>query len=418
MAVSAAILLGELLSPTRWYWAAIAAYIVFVGADTRGATLRRAVARTFGTVGGLLGGLLLAALVSGSKPATLVLLFVCLFAAWWLQPVSFLASSLAVTVVLALLYVLLGTYSAHVLELRVEETAVGAVLGGVAALLLVPARSSPVVREAEADVLARLADLLRAVRDGSSGGGSGPGTALRAVDSAFQDLRDVARPVAKGVPGSGGPQARAARVRPLGRDVLGADARSRPAPDLRTPRRPAASARFPRGTVRRAGGLGPGGPRRRLGTPGHTRRRTLDGLELPVGGRPDGAAVGVGRPGTPGRRPHPLVGACPSAARARHPRDGSVGVGCGREGGAGSRAVRLRTGRLRSGTTQADVSRPRCCPSPCPVGLRARHRWARHPVAEHGMPASAAVRSMLPPALAAPVPSPSGRHSPSAAPHS
>lgn len=197
VAVALAIAVGELLSPSRWYWAAIAAYIVFVGADTRGATIRRAVARTVGTTAGLMGGLLVAALISGSKPAALVLIFVLLFAAWWLQPVSFFASSICVTIVLALLYVLLGTYSGHLLLLRVEETAVGAVLGGVAALILVPARSSPVVRIAEADVLDRIAELVRTVRAGRSSG-----NALRELDSAFQDLRDVARPVAKGVPGT------------------------------------------------------------------------------------------------------------------------------------------------------------------------------------------------------------------------
>jgi uncharacterized membrane protein YccC len=197
VAVALAIGAGELLSPTRWYWAAIAAYIVFVGADTREATVRRAVARTVGTLGGLIGGLLVAALVSGSKPAAIVLIFVLLFAAWWLQPVSFFAGSICVTVVLALLYVLLGTYSGHILLLRVEETAIGAVLGGIAALVLVPTRSSPVVREAEADVLDRVADLVLAIRDRS-----GSGSALREVDSTFQDLRDVARPVSQGVPGT------------------------------------------------------------------------------------------------------------------------------------------------------------------------------------------------------------------------
>ena len=47
----------------------------------------------------------------GQQACALVLIFVLLFAAWWLQPVSFFAGSVCVTVVLALLYVLLGTYS-------------------------------------------------------------------------------------------------------------------------------------------------------------------------------------------------------------------------------------------------------------------------------------------------------------------
>ncbi|MDQ1633879.1 MAG: hypothetical protein QOJ32_688 [Frankiaceae bacterium] len=197
VAVALAIAAGEMLSPTRWYWAAITAYIVFVGADTRVATVRRAVARTAGTFGGLILGLGVAAVVSGSKPAVFAVLFLLVFAAWWLQPVSFFASSVAVTVVLALLYVLLGTYSWEVLVLRMEETLIGAVLGGLAALVLVPSRSSPVVRDAEAEMLDRLADLLQAIRRRR-----GSGSALRELDSAFQTVRDVTRPVSQGVPGT------------------------------------------------------------------------------------------------------------------------------------------------------------------------------------------------------------------------
>lgn len=197
VAVALAIAAGEMLSPTRWYWAAITAYIVFVGADTRVATIRRAVARTAGTFGGLVLGLGVAAVVSGSKPAVFAVLFLLVFAAWWLQPVSFFASSVSVTVVLALLYMLLGTYSLKVLELRMEETLIGAVLGGLVALVLVPSRSSPLVRDAEADMLDRLTDLLHAVQ-----GRSGSGSALRELDTAFQTVRDVTRPVSQGVPGT------------------------------------------------------------------------------------------------------------------------------------------------------------------------------------------------------------------------
>jgi gas vesicle protein len=84
-----------------------------------------------------------------------------------------------------------------VLVLRMEETLIGAVLGGLAALVLVPARSSPLVRDAEAEMLDRLADLLQAIRRRR-----GSGSALRELDSAFQTVRDVTRPVSQGVPGT------------------------------------------------------------------------------------------------------------------------------------------------------------------------------------------------------------------------
>ena len=58
VAGSLSIVAGMALSPERWYWAALTVFFVFANANSRGATLRKAVERTLGTVGGIAAGLL------------------------------------------------------------------------------------------------------------------------------------------------------------------------------------------------------------------------------------------------------------------------------------------------------------------------------------------------------------------------
>ena len=52
--------LGLALSPTRWYWAVVTAYIVFNNTRTRADTAVRALSRSAGTLGGVLAGTLIA----------------------------------------------------------------------------------------------------------------------------------------------------------------------------------------------------------------------------------------------------------------------------------------------------------------------------------------------------------------------
>lgn len=65
VATSLAIVVGELVSPSRWYWAVIAAFVVFVGTSSRGDVLSRGWQRVVGTIGGVIAGMGLAVLVGG-----------------------------------------------------------------------------------------------------------------------------------------------------------------------------------------------------------------------------------------------------------------------------------------------------------------------------------------------------------------
>ncbi|HET6288105.1 MAG TPA: FUSC family protein, partial [Amycolatopsis sp.] len=61
-----AVLGGELVSSQRWYWAVLTVFVVFIGSSTAGATFVKGVRRLGGTLIGIVGGLVLTLLVSGS----------------------------------------------------------------------------------------------------------------------------------------------------------------------------------------------------------------------------------------------------------------------------------------------------------------------------------------------------------------
>src|SRR5258705_4846890 len=77
VATSAATILGELISPNRWYWAVLTAFLVFTGVSTRGEILTRAGHRIVGTIAGVVAGVLLATVVGHNPPVHIVLLVIC-----------------------------------------------------------------------------------------------------------------------------------------------------------------------------------------------------------------------------------------------------------------------------------------------------------------------------------------------------
>ncbi|OXM46061.1 FUSC family protein [Amycolatopsis alba] len=151
-----AVLGGELVSSQRWYWAVLTVFVVFIGSSTAGATFVKGVRRLGGTLIGIVGGLVLTLVVSGSVPATLALILVCVFGMVYMARVSQVIMAFFITSMLGLLYSLLGTFSLEVLWIRVAETAVGAAAGVLAAVVIVPVRTRAVMLD---DVSALLDEL-------------------------------------------------------------------------------------------------------------------------------------------------------------------------------------------------------------------------------------------------------------------
>ncbi|MEJ8280701.1 FUSC family protein [Pseudonocardia spirodelae] len=195
VATSLAIVVGELISPARWYWAVIAAFVVFAGTASRGDVLSRGWARAVGTAGGVVAGMLLALVVAGDVVASLVLLFACVFLALYLVRISQAMMAFWITAVLALLYGVIGQFSVATMVLRVEETVVGGALGMLAAYLVLPTRSRTAFAEALDAALTAVDVSLRTSVDAALGRSGAPLEKARAVDAAVATVRQRAVPL-------------------------------------------------------------------------------------------------------------------------------------------------------------------------------------------------------------------------------
>lgn len=200
VAATLAIVAGEFVSPTRWYWAVITAFLVFAGATSRGEILTRGWQRVFGTILGIPAGVVVAALVSGHQVAAVLVIFACLFLGFYFQKVSYSVMMFCITTMLALLYGLMGQFSIGVLMLRLEETAVGAVIGvGVAALVL-PTKTLATARSDADTFLTTLSELVEAAV-----AGNGKATELaRQLHRELHQVRISTKPLISGIFGIGG----------------------------------------------------------------------------------------------------------------------------------------------------------------------------------------------------------------------
>ena len=197
VAVGLSIVVGELVSPARWYWAAVAAFVLFAGTHSRGDILSRGWERTLGTVGGVAAGMGLAALV-GARPALAVAALVaCLFLALYLVRVSQGLMAFWITAVLALMYGLIGQFSLQTLVLRIEETAVGALMGVLAGFLVLPRRTRDAHAEARDDLVDQVDAVLAAATDRLLGRepAEPPLELIRGMDDALATLRARTRPL-------------------------------------------------------------------------------------------------------------------------------------------------------------------------------------------------------------------------------
>jgi uncharacterized membrane protein YccC len=153
-------IVGELESPSRWFWAVIAAFVIFAGTNSWGETLTKGWQRLLGTMLGVPCGVLVATRFAGNKTASLAAIFVCLFCAFYFMTVTYSLMTFWITTVLSLLYGLLGEFSFGVLLLRIEETAIGAVIGVAVAILVLPTNTRTAIRNDTRAFLTSLSALI------------------------------------------------------------------------------------------------------------------------------------------------------------------------------------------------------------------------------------------------------------------
>ncbi|OBI38552.1 FUSC family protein [Mycobacterium colombiense] len=206
VAASLAIVVGELVSPARWYWAVIAAFVIFAGTNSWGETLTKGWQRLLGTMLGVPCGVLVATLLTGHKTAALAGIFVCLFCAFYFMTVTYSLMTFWITTMLALLYGLLGQFSFGVLMLRIEETAIGAIIGATVAVVVLPTNTRTAIRSDTRAFLTSLSALIEistATMFGEEDSAS-PSEQARQLDRDLQQFRVTAKPLLAGVAGLAG----------------------------------------------------------------------------------------------------------------------------------------------------------------------------------------------------------------------
>jgi Fusaric acid resistance protein-like len=196
VAVVVAASLGSLLSDRRFYWAVLAVFVSYMGTNTSGEQLIKAGQRVGGTVIGILIGSLLANAI-GYSTWSIPVVLAALFLGIYFMRASYALMVLGITITVSQLYVQLGEYTNHLLVLRLEETAIGAAVAMLAALVIFPIHARQATQVAARDFYARLGELLDGLVRRLSGEPAALTAASRALDNAGHALRSAALPLSR-----------------------------------------------------------------------------------------------------------------------------------------------------------------------------------------------------------------------------
>jgi hypothetical protein len=206
VAAGVAIVLGDLISPPRFYWAVLAAFITFIGAHNAGEQIRKALFRVGGTVIGIGVGSLLVSAVGHHTVSSLAIVLVSLFLGLYLFRITYAFFAIAITVTVSQLYQQLGEFTSALLLVRLEETALGAAVAIVVVMLVFPLHTRQVLRVAlreHIEAVGRLVDHATARLMGREDGiDSTLRSDAREVDAAYQAVVATAQPVRRTVWGS------------------------------------------------------------------------------------------------------------------------------------------------------------------------------------------------------------------------
>ncbi|HVV12600.1 FUSC family protein [Amycolatopsis sp.] len=197
LASAVAIVLGSMISEQRYYWAALACFVTFTGTATAAETVSKAFDRALGTLVGVGVAIFFANLTHGNLVGVLIVIFGSVLAGFFLMRFTYVLAVVFITTMVGQLYGVLHEFSDSLLLLRVEETALGAVIGSAVALCFLPTSTRRVARTARRNFFVAAADLLAETGDqlkDSRGDRSALRGSARAADAALQQLLLTTRP--------------------------------------------------------------------------------------------------------------------------------------------------------------------------------------------------------------------------------
>ncbi|NGN64454.1 FUSC family protein [Streptomyces sp. A7024] len=194
-ACAIAMAVGHAVSSDRWYWAVGTAWWVFVNTASRGETLVRGFRRVLGTLVGIAAGLAVAVPIEGAPVPSAVVVAACVFGIFYTAAVSYSWMMFFVTVMVGVLYGLIGVLSPALLALRAEQTAVGALAAAFAVAAVLP-----VTTHGQTDAWVRRAlECVHACTDAAArrlgGGAADPGAHLAEFELHLAKVRASLAPL-------------------------------------------------------------------------------------------------------------------------------------------------------------------------------------------------------------------------------
>lgn len=191
-----AIVFGRALSPERYYWAVIAAFIMSAGTATRVEAMIKGINRVLGTLGGLVAAVALAEVTAGHVDLVLAVVVVSMFFGIYLFRVSYAYMIFFLTIMIAQLYSILHEFSTGLLMLRLEETAIGAACGLLVALLVVPLSARDTVETVRRGYMDELKAFLEAAAEAPTADQHGTlEQRVRVLENRHRQLVQVAYPI-------------------------------------------------------------------------------------------------------------------------------------------------------------------------------------------------------------------------------
>jgi hypothetical protein len=180
-ALAVSFLLGRMLWPQHWTWVVISAFVVCSGTRGRGDVLYKGVLRAGGAVAGTLAATGLGSLFGPHADATVIIIFAALAVGSWLRGYSYAYWAAIVTGVISLLYSWFGMAAGGPLHTRLCGLLLGAALAVAFSWLVLPVRTSDLLRRRTAEAVAALRAVLSTDRSDASGLRCGQETYARSV---------------------------------------------------------------------------------------------------------------------------------------------------------------------------------------------------------------------------------------------
>ncbi|RII94442.1 FUSC family protein [Clavibacter michiganensis] len=165
-ACSLALVVSQLIDPVHWFWCVLAALVMLFGTTSASDALGKGSRRILGTAAGLPVGLLLVAATHQNLALTIVVVLLAQFAQQYLASFAYGWSIFFLTVLLSVLFGQTSSDLAGTLQARLLLTVVGAGIGAVVALTILPTRTGALLIRRGDDALSALEVMIQQMAAG------------------------------------------------------------------------------------------------------------------------------------------------------------------------------------------------------------------------------------------------------------